>query len=199
MTLSVITPTCGRSSLRATAASVLPQLRSGDEWILVGDGDQPYARTISVKARELTPAKVVYIEAAHATSQFGNAQRDVAVRIAKGTHLCFLDDDDIWNPGAGDHFRSAATEQPDAVHVFKATWGPGHHWHGTLWREPVFMESNVGTPMVCIPNRPSLPLWMAWNRLGIVSDFAWLQAAVGGRRIDWHCQNIATVRPEPRR
>ena len=198
-TLTLITPTCGRTTLRNVAASVVGQLRRGDEWILVADGPQPFAQTVARKARLLTAANVVYAEVKHATSQFGNAQRDFALRIARGSHLCFLDDDDVWRTGAGEAFRTAATEQPDAVHIFKAEWGPGHHWQGILWRREAFEESNVGTPMLLIPNRPSLPLWMAWNARGTVSDFAWMQAARGARDVCWHPRLVATVRPEVRR
>lgn len=194
-TLTVITPTVGRDSLRDTAASLVPQLRPGDEWILVSDGAQPFVQAIGRQARTLTPARIVLADVRHSTSQFGNAQRDLALGVAKGSHLCFLDDDDVWEPGARDHFAAAADQQPGAVHVFRARWGDGHHWHGILWKEQVFEQGNVGTPMVCYPNQRPLPKWMSWNHAGAVSDFGWMRAALGAHEIVWHREIVATVRP----
>lgn len=196
--ISVITPTLGRDTLRDTAASVVPQLRNGDEWILVADGAQPFVQSIGRQARTLTPARVVLADVKHATSRFGNAQRDVGMQLARASHLCFLDDDDVWNPGARDNFAAAANHRPAAVHVFRARWGDGHHWHGILWDDPVFEQDNIGTPMICVPNRPGLPRWMHHNEAGIVSDFGWMRAAVEGQRVAWHHAIVATVRPRVR-
>ena len=43
MHLTVITPTIGRASLRATLDSIAPQLLDGDEHLVIGDGMQPPA------------------------------------------------------------------------------------------------------------------------------------------------------------
>ena len=193
--LSVITPTCGRDSLSAAVASIVDQLAPTDELVLVGDGEQTYARGLARVAREMTVARIVYLEAKDAVSQFGNAQRDAGLRVARGSHVGFLDDDDVYQPGALAAFRDAATSAPAAVHVFRAEWGPGHHAGGTvLWQEPVFRLANVGTPMVVYP-RDRLPAWMRFNRHGTVSDFGWMQEAAHGREIVWHEQLVATVRP----
>lgn len=197
-TISVITPTIGRDTLRDTAASMVPQLRHGDEWIIAADSDPTFAQVIARQARELTPARVVLAEARDVTSVFGNAQRDIAIRLATASHLCFLDDDDVWNPGARDHFAAAADREPHMVHVFRARWSDGHHWQGVLWKEKRFMRGNVGTPMVLIPNRPPLPRWMHWNSDGVVSDFGWLHAALGDQPLAWHHETVATVRPKVR-
>lgn len=200
-TLSVILPTCGRPTLSASIACLLPQLEAGDELLVVGDeaqGRQPYARGLCRLALGETRGSVVYVATDVPGSVFGNGQRDAGLRIAKGSHLCFLDDDDVYRPEALSRFRDAADLAPHAVHVFKAEWGPGHHAHGyVLWRDRAFVEQNVATPMVVYPNdRGHMPLWMDSNDRGTVSDFGWMVTALGTRRVEWHEKLVATVRPE---
>ena len=82
--LSVIVPTRGRRSLRATLRSVVHQLEPGDE-VLVrwsNDGD------------------------------FGNSARQSLIERARGTHLAFIDDDDRFAPDAMATMRRAAAEHP---------------------------------------------------------------------------------------
>jgi glycosyltransferase involved in cell wall biosynthesis len=199
-TLTVITPTKGRPSLSATIASVTPQLEHGDELIVVADlahGPHPYARGLCRLAQDGCRGKVVYAELAVEGSQYGNAQRDFGLKLAGGSHLAFLDDDDVWTDDAGALIHEAIDLQPHYVHVFKAEWGPGHHAHGTiLWKEPHFVEGQIGTPMVVWPRHHAMPRWMDSNERGVVSDFGWMSAALGATRIGWHPRIVATVRPE---
>lgn len=165
--------------------------------IVVADNCRPAARRLVRALRPTTVGMLGYCEATRPASVFGCHQRDVGILVSRGRHLAFLDDDDVYLPGALDLFRAAVAEQPEAVHVFRAEWGPGHHACGTvLWREREFQVGNVATCMVVYPRSERMPLWMEHNEAGVVSDFGWMQAAAAGREIVWHEQLVATVRPE---
>ena len=197
--ISVITPTIGRATLAQTAASVLPQLVPEDEWIVVADGDREQAASIfgSAFISDLVGgARFTWAYEERPDSRFGNAQRDRALTLVRTSHVCFLDDDDRYEPGALALFRQWAHDAPEAVHVGSAEWGPGHYAHGTvLWKTREFVEGNVGTCMVCYPFTPDMPRWMAHNSKGVTSDFGWMREAAEGREIVWHGQIVATVRP----
>jgi glycosyltransferase involved in cell wall biosynthesis len=193
-TFSVVMPTCGRPALTAAISSVVDQLEDGDELIVVGDGEQDVsAGTVG----DFQPASLFYVETQRPGSVFGNHQRDFGMQLALGrsSHLLFLDDDDVYVHGALDVIRSKISESSFA-HIFRATWGPGHHWHGTLWAEREVRESNIATPMCVLPNRPYFKSWMDFNDRGKVSDFGFLSAAIGEcDGVCWHDDLVATVRP----
>lgn len=198
MSLSIVMPTCGRRSLAAAVESVTSQLEPGDELIVIGDRLLRDAEAVAARADAHTDGKVVYSEWSAADSVFGNAQRDFGIGFALGSHLCFLDDDDVYVDGALTLIRRVTAELRDAVLVFRARWGAGHHAAGTvLWKDTVWREQNVATPMVVVPKRPGLPRWMDFNHRGVVSDFGWLTAAAAGAPMAWLPEVIATVRPVP--
>lgn len=201
-TFSVIVPTTGRPSLWRTLASVVDQLEDDDELIVVADTrDAETPGRVLETIDDFTPCPLVYLEAAQPASRFGNAQRDAGMAIASGSHLLFLDDDDIHVPGSLDIVRRELVKSEmdwNDAHVFRARWGLGHHAAGAvLWATPEVREQNVGTPMVCLPNRDYQHSWMDGNSLGTVSDFAFLASAIGecGWPPSWHADVIATVRP----
>ena len=190
-------PTIGRPSLRAAIASVVDALEDDDELIVVGDGRQDYAADV---VESFQPANIVYIEASLEGSCFGNAQRDAGTALARGYFLCYLDDDDVYVHGALDEIRRCVGDDRLHAHIFKARWGPGHHAHGwQAWTDQVVRETNVCTPMVCLPNRPYAKSWMDSNdrgRNGITSDYGFLSAAIGEcDGVEWHDALVAVVRP----
>lgn len=199
--LSIIVPTCGRATLARTLASIDEQLERGDEVIVVGDGEQPRARDIAADMG--AGDGTWWYDETPRSGCYGNAQRDWGIEVAMGTHLLFMDDDDEYLPGALDVVRAATAEAPDAAHVFRMRFGPGHPvWHArgpdyTLWVEPAVRPQNVGTPMVALPCRPGrLPRWSEGDGAGVYSDFAFLRRALArfGPPV-WHEDVIAVVRP----
>lgn len=90
---------------------------------------------------------------------WGADQRDRGTQSATGDWLCFMDDDDIFAPGAGGVIREAI-EGDAPWHVFCMT-----HQGNRVWREgePRLKYGNIGTPMIVVPNVPQLPRWMAHN------------------------------------
>lgn len=198
MRLSVIMPTVGRETLFAAIRSVVSQLVAGDEVIVVEDTAHATGPPRLWFNHSFDDVRRVHVGHKLEGSVFGNAQRDHAMTIARGTHLLFLDDDDVYVPGALRTVRRAVGAAPGKANIFRAAWGPGHHAHGVeLWADPVVRESNVATPMVVLPNRVYEASWMGSNGLGVVSDFGFLSAAIEELMYPpvWHPEVIATVRP----
>ena len=119
--LSVIVPTVGRRTLGRTLRSVIPQLAQSDELIVIADGPEALQAASGIVRRLNGRCRLHATEAR--TGSWGNAQRDLGMVLATGTHLTFMDDDDIYAPGALDAIRKAVTLDSEAVHVFgMRTW-----------------------------------------------------------------------------
>jgi glycosyltransferase involved in cell wall biosynthesis len=123
MRLSVIIPTVGRPCLARAVESVTTQLLPGDELIVKHD----------------------------ATGDWAATPRTEAMWQAVGDYLLFLDDDDVYQPGALRIVRAALAENPDRVHIFRV-WLREHQ--RTIWIEPEVKESNVTTQGIVVPNKP---------------------------------------------
>lgn len=174
MTISVIIPTLGRDTLAAALYSVLPQLESEDEVVVVADlaGDGHTARAICNGMPQ-----VVYAEAA-STVGIGCAQREVGIDLAKGDWLAFLDDDDVYLPGALEAFRNGSGtsgSNPERPVIFRMN----HPLLGVLWREPVLVYGNVSSQMLLVPNQPDrLGNWEPYLSDGTGSDFTFITGCV---------------------
>ena len=123
-TFSIIVPTRGRETLARTLGSVAPQLEPGDEVIVLRDD----------------------------TGDSGDTPRNAAMSRARGSHLAFIDDDDVYAPGVLATMRRFARDHPGRIGIFKMMHGVGT----THWREgePVLRYANVSTQMFLVPNVP---------------------------------------------
>lgn len=197
--LSVVVPTIGRATLKRTLLSLRPQLCPGDEVVVIADG--PSARAVAREATCTLGLPLVLADTPP-THCWGNAQRDLGMRLARGTHLLFIDDDDEYEPGALDAVRCGISRNPKAAHIFRMRFGPGHPAGQTtpptvLWRDQVLRAQNIGTPMVVLPNRPELlPAWTDGDAGDFFSDFLFLRRAIPrfGAPV-WNEDVIAVVRP----
>lgn len=160
---SIIVPTAGRATLARTLASFTSDLEPGDEvMVLRSDGE------------------------------YGNEARDSAMGRAAGSHLLFMDDDDVYTENALPTIRQAVAVDPDRVHVFRMV----NFDRNILWTDPDLRAANVGTPMVCIPNQPArLGRWS--NPLGPISDFGFITRTMElrGDQPVFHEEVVAVVRP----
>jgi hypothetical protein len=167
VTLSIITATCGRDTLTRALASVAPQLGDGDELLVIRNDNAPK----------------------------GNATRDEAIKRAAGTHLYWLDDDDVLADNALETIRLGVAEDPDTVHIFRMQ-GDLHRNGASevLWAEPVVRFANVGGSQCVVPNVPGkLGMW-AGDAGG---DFRFLTETLEllGRDPIFHPEVIAQIRP----
>jgi hypothetical protein len=90
VSLSIIVPTVGRWTLERTLDSIRPQLHAEDELIVV------YSHEVT---RDPSLGR-------------GGAEKVEGMRRATGTHLAFMDDDDVYLPGALDLMRAHAADVP---------------------------------------------------------------------------------------
>lgn len=120
VTLSVIIATVCNDGLMNSLASVVPQLKHGDEILLVRRDNAP----------------------------FGNATRTEAVRRCAGSHIMFLDDDDVYTPTALEGVRQAVSKDPNRVHIFSVRLHDGR----VVPLEKTFAFRKVGGLMAVVPN-----------------------------------------------
>ena len=162
--LSVIVPTCGRATLKNTIMSILPQMQGGDQLIVVHDGPgKPWL--------ESPLEHLIFDHTAEKTSNNGASQRDKGMELAKGTHLMFCDDDDIFTPDALAAARDAIGRHPNDMLIFQMEYGLDGH---KLWSVPLYELCNVGTPMFVVPNLRLLPSWTGWQ--ANIHDYLWGKA-----------------------
>lgn len=161
MTLSILVASSGRPTLQATVASIIPQLTAGDELLVDVNDDAPW----------------------------GHAARNRMMPRAKGDWLLFIDDDDIYLPGALDTVRDAVgpVARP---HMFRMRYATGDE----LWKEREVRCGNVSTQMFAVPNLPG-----CLGRWGDVyeGDFEFIARTceLTGEPF-WHEDVIALYRPE---
>lgn len=145
MSLSVIVPTIGRPSLKDTLGSIAPQLVADDEVLVVSDGDQPDAGDIVAHFDD----RFIFMEAPGPSGDWGATPRNHALDRAKGSHLIFMDDDDVFLPTAFKAFRRAIRYAPEKPHLFKM-----YLETRTIWDKPIVEMGNVSTQTFLIPNLP---------------------------------------------
>jgi GT2 family glycosyltransferase/SAM-dependent methyltransferase/tetratricopeptide (TPR) repeat protein len=122
-TVSVIVPTYNRPErLREALQSVLAQTFQDFEIIVVNDGDTEVSQVIDALPHG---GRITYVK--HAHNKGLAASRNTGVRLARGTYLAYLDDDDRYYP---DHlevlvqalkqgaFKAAYTDAFRAIEVY---------------------------------------------------------------------------------
>lgn len=176
-TLSIVIPTCGRLSLTRTLESVASTgARNCDEVIVVGDGRQAEAeRQVREFLSKSKPGFRVSYHEYGPTNMVGSAQRMLAMGKATGTHLAFVDDDDVYLPGALDAVREEILKAPQRPLVFKERSCVARHSWGVVWKDKAVRCGNVGTQGIVVPNNP--------NRLGHwpnerTADYTFLRTTV---------------------
>lgn len=135
--LSVIIPTLGRDSLKATLASCA----DADEIVVVLDTARGGTMPCEL------PSNAVFAQGDFGVTG-GHAGRAHGVTLATGTHLAFFDDDDVYTPGAIEIMRANAADVPV---IFRMD----HYAHGILWRDKTVRFGNVSTQMFMVPNDPA--------------------------------------------
>jgi glycosyltransferase involved in cell wall biosynthesis len=190
--LSIIIPTCGRPSLYATLHSiVVGGVSKFDQIIVVGDGPQPEAQRIVSTFIGRLPFSYHETAPHHAV---GHPQRVFGMTKATGTHLMFMDDDDVYADGAIDLVRREVSTDPGKVFIFRMKGLAKRLGYDLLWSEKRVGIGNIGTPMFVVPNVP--------DRLGkwtyeYAGDFAFIESTVaktGEGAVEWREDVIALIR-----
>lgn len=151
-TICIITPTIGRPTLARALAS--GELAPGDEWIVVGDGPQPEAEQV---VNQMGP-QYRYVEGSE-TRNRGNEQRDLGMSLASADYLLFLDDDDVFTPGAIGVVHGFLEDLPRPMPIIFRMHHNGH----IIWQSQELWPGEVGGCMFCLPNVPGkLGRWAGW-------------------------------------
>jgi glycosyltransferase involved in cell wall biosynthesis len=182
----------GRKTLERAIRSVQPQLEAGDEVIVVSDGKRSWVRDLCNQYD-----RVYYLDTPQ-TQNSGATQRDLGIKRAFGSHLMFLDDDDVYVGNALITVRTKIEKEPRSIHIFRMYYGKGAPPNDrgvTLWKEPSLTICNVGTPMCVVPYRHNLPSWV--DREDITyHDFYWITAVNQViKDVQFHPDVICVVRP----
>lgn len=140
MGLSVVVVTQGRETLTRAIESVTSQMMPDDE-LLVG------------RLAEMNRNSGV-------CWRYVGQERNRLMAMAAGD-LMFLDDDDIFLPGALQAARDALAVDSERPHIFQMRYA---HNGGVLFDGESVEIGNIGTPMLVIPNdRERVGQWSATN------------------------------------
>lgn len=137
--ISFIVATLGRPSLRATLRSI--ETLPGDEILVVGHAEPHYLQRPCIRFLPCPPG-----------GDWGHAERNYATPLARGQYVAHIDDDDTYVPGTRHLLEHAIRQTPGRPVLFRMRYPNGI----TLWSDPVLRCGNVGTPMMLIPNRPTM-------------------------------------------
>lgn len=149
--ISVIIPTIGRPSLAATLDSMIHQIDEDDQVVVVGDGPQSVAKDIA----SAYGSKVRYLETPERANDFGATPRNLGIDVADRPYLAFMDDDDVYLPGAFGSIKDGLRQCPGRPHLYRMIWV-----ERVIWSVPAILLENVGTHMVILPNvKSKLARW----------------------------------------
>jgi hypothetical protein len=181
--LTVVIPTLGRPGLAAAVASCA----GADQVVVVADSARGPVTLPPL------PANASALEVVG--GDHGYTARTAGIHAATGTHLAFLDDDDVYTPDAIGLFKHHACALPV---IFRMD----HYHHGILWRDPVLEFGNVSTQMFVVPNdRERLGTW-APHVPGLQEpggDYTFLRGCCErmGEPV-WRDEIVAVLRPDTR-
>jgi hypothetical protein len=168
--ISVVIASTGRPTLRRAIRSS----RWADEIVVVFDAAEP-----------LSHPKGCVVLAEGPTNAFGSRQKTRGMEVATGTHLAFMDDDDVYTRRAGRAIRAAVEGRPDRVHVFRM------RNRNKVYSGPV-ESGSIGTPMFIVPREP-VGVWT--GRYGEDIDFITHTLRLRGDEPVFHPEVIAVIRP----
>lgn len=182
MKVSILVATLGRPTLERTLISITSQLRHGDQVIVIG-ATQAIGDLAAKHGCSFVMAKP--------GRDWGATERAIGITHATGDYVAFLDDDDVYLPGARDAMEAAMTDhfgQPTIFRMQIAKTGE------LLWRQPVAKMGNMGTPMMFLPNSARTKSGKWGRRYGNDFEF-WTSMQWPAESIHWSDQVIASIRP----
>lgn len=115
---------------------------------MVGDGAQPLAKNIVEAYSQALPVRYV----SHGpTRDFGNSQRNYALKISHAPFISYIDDDDIYTEDAFVKIRKVLAREENARYnyVFKVV-AP---WREIVWTDDTIEQGNMCTIQMVLPNQ----------------------------------------------
>ncbi len=115
---SIIMPTHNRASLIGKGiGSIIDQSWTDWELLLIDDGSTDHTRTV---VEAFQDPRIRYVHQPHGER---SRARNRGIELARGTHLCFIDDDDYWLPEHLAHFQSALARTSSPPPILRV-----HYW-----------------------------------------------------------------------
>lgn len=204
--LAVIVPTIGRESLLATLKSVVEAgAREGDEVRVVIDGGQ-HQWAVADRIREsglyVGDVHVKRINFADAGNDYGGRARNAGLQWPGCDWVCYLDDDDVYLPGALTAVRAALADRDPTrpeLHIFRARVNDPRvqtAGDGCLWIDRDLRIGNVSTCMLVHSLAPLAATGVRWRTDVYEHDYHYAADLVaGGYELHWQDDVIAAVRP----
>jgi hypothetical protein len=173
--LTIICPTFGRTTLASTVRDIVAQMEPGDQFIVTADGPCPAVKAFVEECEGV----LQYVDGPVRVGDYGCTPCDRGVKLARGSAIWFVGDDDRYPPGALTAIRNAVARQPDVVHIF-SMMHTGRLLRGSI--EPC----QVSGQQAVVPNRSDLPSMTLYPPNSVqVSDWFWIRntIAVVGRHM----------------
>lgn len=124
--VSVVIPFYNAEHFIAEAIeSVLAQEYSGWELLLVDDGSRDSSRVIVEKYCQVYPDRIRCLDHDQHCNLGQAPSRNLAVKVARGEYIAFLDADDVWFPSKLNEQVDILESHPEAGMVY----GPGLVWY----------------------------------------------------------------------
>jgi len=188
-TLTIIIPSISAPTLVNTCASIYNQeLYLSDQILVVGDGPQEFAKSLVEKVGP----PFYYLEYGP-EHNWGNPQRNYALRFARGDYLVWMDEDDIFMPGIFRTIRQVGSESPGRPMIFRFIL-PDRR---VLWQQRGQIErGGIGGHQLVAPNVPRMV-----GRWGSTyeGDFDFIRSTLNCYPSDdvclWREEIIAACRP----
>jgi hypothetical protein len=173
--ISVIIPTLGRPWIRRMIESLLVQIGSNDEIIVVADGSEAHARAIEY----CVGLPVIISEASNPQSVYGNHQRNLGVKMAVKDVLWFCDDDDLVPPYAMAKIRQVMAKD------MRPTMFRQNHQGVAIWQSKQIVDSQVSSTQMLMPNVPDILPFPVPTFPDRGSDLRWIQEINSKSPINW--------------
>lgn len=208
--LSIVIPSCGRSTLENVVNGLLHQhLYEGDEIIVVGP--RPPNVTAEYFNRNLVRHIPFDNGGCHSNNEStrpgkGGPEKDAGFAAARGDYILTIDDDDIYMKDALQEARRAVVNYPGRLHVFRMQYGIENQWMAPLRRQiggrwemgfedKGVIMGNVGGSMYIYPKIPNAPQHSRGGTIGDEDFYTFLAyGKILGAPI-WHDRAWSIIRP----
>lgn len=153
MSIGVLISTIGKDSLIDMLNSLKNQLSKNDYLYVIVDGLEFHDKVKEILSRfkgYLFNLNVVYEN--NNQGYWGHGIRNKYQNFLKGDYILHADDDDIYIDGAIDIIKKSISENFGKMLFFK--FYHNYKKNEYVWRVPVLMLNNIGTPCGAIPNIP---------------------------------------------
>lgn len=197
--LTVIIPTIGRQTLEDTIQSIRlnGERISGDgdiEILVIGDTYLgTYQNTLDRAKKIADMWASTYVEYDGGIHCYGHPQRNYGIKIANGDWLAWMQDDDVWLPGAVEAIMQSISTGNSTPRLFRT-----HTWQaGIVWKRQELVVGNIDADCIVTPNMPGkVAEWT--NRYEGDFDFILNTCKRWGMNVRWEEFVIARGRPNGR-